>query len=133
MIEKNQQEQQEIMFKLSMFEQQIQQLQQQLQAVEKGIIELDSLNSGLDELVGKEGKEIFASIGKGIFAKAKLISEDLLVDVGNKNLVKKTIPETQKLVKDQIEKLEKVKKELNNNLEITSNELKGLIQGVDKN
>jgi prefoldin alpha subunit len=133
MEEKNQQEQQEIMFKLSMFEQQIQQLQQQLQAVEKGIIDLSSLNLGLDEVVGKEGKEIFASIGKGIFAKAKLISEDLIVDIGSKNFVKKTIPETQELVKNQIENLEEVKKELNNNLEATSNELRGLIQNVDKN
>ena len=132
MEEKNQQEQQEIMFKLSMFEQQIQQLQQQLQAVEKGIVELDSLNLGLDELVGKEGKEIFASIGKGIFAKAKLISEDLIVDIGDKNLVKKTIPETQKLLKDQIEKLEEVKKELNKNLDVTSEELQGLIKSVDQ-
>jgi prefoldin alpha subunit len=133
MEEKNQQEQQEIMFKLSMFEQQIQQLQQQLQAVEKGIIDLSSLNLGLDEVVGKEGKEIFASIGKGIFAKAKLISEDLIVDIGSKNFVKKTIPETQELVKNQIENLEEVKKELNNNLESASNELRGLIQNVDKN
>ena len=132
MEEKSQQEQQEIMFKLSMFEQQIQQIQQQLQSVEQGIIELNSLNLGLDEMVGKEGKEIFASIGKGIFAKAKLISEDLIVDIGSKNFVKKTIPETQKLVKNQIENLEEVKKELNNNLEATSNELRGLIQGVDK-
>jgi prefoldin alpha subunit len=133
MEEKSQQEQQEIMFKLSMFEQQIQQIQQQLQSVEQGIIELNSLNLGLDEMVGKEGKEIFASIGKGIFAKAKLISEDLIVDIGDKNLVKKTIPETQKLVKNQMEKLEEVKKELDNNLESTSNELRGLIQSVDKN
>ena len=132
MVEKNQEEQQEIMFKLSMFEQQIQQLQQQLQAVEKGIVELNSLNLGLDELVGKEGKEIFASIGKGIFAKAKLISEDLIVDVGDKNLVKKTIPETQKLVKNQIEKLEEVKKELNKNLDVTSEELRGLIKSADE-
>ena len=130
--EKNQQKQQEIMFKLSMFEQQIQQLQQQLQAVEKGIVELNSLNLGLDELVGKEGKEIFAWIGKGIFAKAKLISEDLIVDVGDKNLVKKTIPETQNLIKDQIGKLEEVKVELNKNLDATSSELKGLIKSVDK-
>jgi len=34
--------QQEIMFKLSMFEQQIQQLQQQLQAVEESVVDLNS-------------------------------------------------------------------------------------------
>ena len=88
-MEKNQQEQQEMLFKLSMFEQKIQQLQQQLQAVEQGTIELNSLNLGLDEIKGKKEKEIFALIGRGIFAKAKLISEDLIVEVGEKKFVKK--------------------------------------------
>ena len=56
--------QQEIIFKLSMFEQQIQQLQQQLQAVEQGINEMDGLNNGLNELIGSVDKEILASIGR---------------------------------------------------------------------
>ena len=81
--------QQELMFKLSMFEQQIQQIQQQLQAVEQGVAELTSLNLGLEEIVGSEGKEIMAPIGRGIFVKAKLLSEELIVDVGGKNFVKK--------------------------------------------
>ena len=55
--------QQELMFKFNMFEQQIQQLQQQLQAVEQGIIEMQSLDLGLDELIGSKGKEILAPIG----------------------------------------------------------------------
>lgn len=115
--------QQELIFKLSMFEQQIQQLQQQLQAIEQGIIEMNSLNIGLDELVGKEGKEILAPIGRGIFAKTKLLSEELTVDIGGKNLVKKTIPETKKVIEEQIKKLEDIKKELNNNLEKLGDEL----------
>ena len=40
--------QQELMMKLSMFEQQIQQLNQQLQALEEGIVEMNSLNFALD-------------------------------------------------------------------------------------
>ena len=46
-------DQQELIMKLSMFEQQIQQIQQQLQAVEQALAELNSLNLGLDELIGK--------------------------------------------------------------------------------
>ena len=130
-MEKNQQEQQEMLFKLSMFEQKIQQLQQQLQAVEQGTIELNSLNLGLDEIKGKKEKEIFALIGRGIFAKAKLISEDLIVEVGEKKFVKKSVPETQKLIKSQIEKLEEVKKELNENLESVSKETKKMIEGAN--
>ena len=115
--------QQELIFKLSMFEQQIQQLQQQLQAVEQGINEMDGLNNGLNELIGSVGKEILASIGRGVFVKAKLLSEDLTIDIGNKTFVKKKIPEAQELIKEQIEKLKDVKKELENNLEQIGEEM----------
>ena len=120
-------QQQELMFKLSMFEQQIQQLQQQLQAIEQALTEITSLNFGLDELINSTGKEILAPIGKGIFAKTKLLSEELTVDVGGKNFVKKSIPETKKIIESQIKKLEEVKIELNNNLEKTGEEFMKLM------
>jgi len=116
-------EQQELMFKLSMFEQQIQQLQQQIQAIEQGVIEMNSLSLGLDELKGSKDKEILASIGRGIFAKTKLVSEELTVDVGGRNFVKKSIPDTKKIIDEQVNKLENVKKDLNDNLEKISKEL----------
>jgi prefoldin alpha subunit len=116
-------EQQELMFKLSVFEQQIQQVQQQLQAVEQGILEMNSLNLGLDELVGSTGKEILAPIGRGIFAKTKLLSEDLTVDVGEKKFVKKTIPETKKIIEEQIKKLEDVYKQLTKSLNDLNDDL----------
>ncbi|MBU0894324.1 MAG: prefoldin subunit alpha [Nanoarchaeota archaeon] len=117
------QNQQEIMYKLSIFEQQIQQLQQQLQAVEQGIVEMSSLNLGLNDLKGAKDKEILTSIGKGIFAKTKLLSEELIVDIGERKFVKKTIPKTQELIDTQIEKLEEIKKELSKNLEKVNEEL----------
>ena len=87
---------QQLAIQFQMFEQQIRMLQEQLQAVEQAIIELGSLNLQLDELIGKKDNEIFSPIGRGIYAKSKLLSEELLVDIGNKNLVKKSIPETKK-------------------------------------
>ena len=120
---------QELMYKLSLFEQQIQQVQQQMQAVEQAIEEMNFLNKGLDELVGSKDKEILAPIGRGIFAKAKLLSEELLVDVGDKNFVKKSIPDTKKIISGQIEKLgeaqkdlEKTMKEINQDLTKTMND-----------
>ena len=121
--QEQQQAQQELMFKLQMFEQQAQQIQQQLQAVERAIVELSSLSFGLDELKGSEGKEIMSPVGQGIFAKTKLLSEDLVVDVGGKNFVKKNIPETKELIKEQIKKLEDVKKDLENNMDMLRDEL----------
>lgn len=125
-------EEQELIFKLSIFEQQMQQLQQQLRAVEQGIIDLSSLNLGLDEIKGKKGEEILAPIGRGIFAKAKLISNDLIVDIGGKNFVKKSIDETKKILQEQIKKLAEIKKELNDNLESMSNELQSLVSEAER-
>lgn len=111
------QQEQELLYNLSIFEQQIHQLQQQLQLIERGVLDLNSLDFGLDEIRGSAGKEILAQLGRGIFAKAKLISEDLIVDIGEKTFVKKTIPETKKLIQEQIKKLEEIKKELQDNLD----------------
>ena len=120
---KKEQTQQELLYNLGVFEQQIRQLQQQLQLIEKSILDLNSLDFGLDEIKGSVGKEILAQLGRGIFAKTKLISEDLIVDIGEKTLVKKTIPETKKLIQEQIKKLEEIKKELQSNLEEINEEL----------
>jgi prefoldin alpha subunit len=123
MLENNEQQQQEILYKFSMFEQQIREIQQQIEAIERGMVDLNSLNFGLDELVGSTGKEIFASVGKGIFIRAKLISEELNVDIGSGNLVKKSIPETKQLIEEQVNKLGDIKKELEHNLEELGEEL----------
>ena len=139
--------QQEIIFKLSMFEQQMQQLQQQIQAVEQSVVELQSLSEGLNEFKDSEnaknsqenfgatksgkqdfvGKEIMAQIGRGIFIKSKIISKDLLVDVGERNFVKKTIPETQELINEQVVKLKEARISLNNSIEEVSREAEKLV------
>lgn len=120
------------MYKLSVYEQQIQQLQQQLEAVEQAINEMSSLKSGLDELTISKEKEVLAPIGRGIFAKTKLISEELTVDVGGKNFVKKSIPETKKLIETQIKKLEEVAEELKDNLEKINEELTEVFMNSQK-
>ena len=122
---------QEILFKLSLFEQQINQLQQQLQSVERGIIDLSSLELELDDLKGSNGKEILAPVGRGIFAKAKLLSEDLIMDIGGKNFVKKNIPETQDVIKGQIKKLEQIKSQLQENSDEISREAEKLIKDLN--
>lgn len=116
MAKMSEQEQQELFYKFSIFERQIREIQQQIEAIERGIIDLKSLNLGLDEFVGGKDKEIFAAVGKGIFVKAKVISEDLNVDIGGGNFIKKSIPETKQLIEEQVAKLCQVKKELENNL-----------------
>jgi prefoldin alpha subunit len=121
---------QELIYRFSLFEKQIGELQQQIEAVERGIVDLTSLNFGLNELIGSTGKEIFAPFGKGIFVKAKLISEELNVDVGDGNIIKKSIPETKELIEEQIKKLEQVKGELEANLEELGQEINKMMSEV---
>ena len=118
-IEKN--AEQELTFKFQMMEQQIVAIQQQLQAVEQTLLDMTSLNLGLDEI--KKDKEILASVGAGIFAKAKIISEELVVGIGDKNYLKKSIPQTKKLIQEQILKLEKVRESLEGELEKINEEI----------
>ena len=119
---------QELMMKLGFFEQQIRQIQQQIQAIEQGIVEMSSLNAGLEGIQGKKDEEILAPIGRGIYARAKLLSEELLVNVGSNNLVTKSIPDTRKLIGEQIKKLEEIKVEMNNNLENLGREIESVME-----
>ncbi len=123
---------QELLFKFSMFERQIRELQQQIEAVERGIVELSSLNLGIDELIGSKDKEIYAPMGRGIFVKAKLISEELNVDIGQGNFIKKSIPGTKELIEEQIKKLKEVKKELESNLEQLGEEVRKMMGDVQQ-
>ena len=113
----------ELQMRFQIFEQQIMQIQQQIQAIDQATVEIDLLEKGLNDLSGKKDSEILAPLGKGIFAKAKLISEDLMVDVGGKNLIIKSIPETQELIKVQLTKLQEVKVQLEEELEKINMEL----------
>ena len=123
----------EMMAKFGMIEQQIRQIHQQLEIIERNIIEMNSLSIGLDELKGSVGKEMFSPIGKGIFVKAKIISDELNVDIGNGNFIKKSIDDTKELIGEQIKKLEKAQDELNNALQAINEEITRSIIKSQKN
>jgi len=114
---------QELQQKFQFFEQQIRQFQEQLRSVEEALYDMNFINNGLDDIAGNVGKEIMAPLGKGIYVKAKLISETLTVDVGAKNFVEKSIPETKELINEQLIKLKNVKKELEIELEKINSEI----------
>jgi prefoldin alpha subunit len=115
--------QQELEQKFRVFEQQIMQIQQQLEAIEKAILDITSISTGLEDLRGKKDTEIMSPVGRGIYAKTKLISEDLLVDVGEGNFVSKNIDETKEMIKDQNDKLQEMRKTLEGEMDRINEEL----------
>ena len=116
-------QQQELIYKFSIFEKQIKQLKEQINVIENAILDIETLNNEIEELKGSKDKEILAAVGRGIYAKAKLISEELFVDVGEGNLVKKDIDSTKKIIEKQIKKLKEIQKDLDNAMNSLNQEM----------
>lgn len=132
MESQNEEKKQELLYKLSMFEQQMRHLQEQVEAVSQGVNELGFLSSGLDEFKDGRGREILAPLGRGIFVPSKVTGEELLVDIGKKTLVKKSVFETKEIIKDQTKKLIEIKEELNRSLEQVSRDAESALKKFQK-
>jgi prefoldin alpha subunit len=105
--------QQEKLIRLSMLEQDAKQLEQQLVMIEQNIMELQILMASLNDIEKANTRdEMLSQIGKNIFIRTELLSKDLLVNVGAKVIVKKSIPETKKLIENDIAKLSELKENL---------------------
>ncbi|MDA3836063.1 MAG: prefoldin subunit alpha [Nanoarchaeota archaeon] len=109
--------------KFQAYEGQIRQLQEQLKAVEQATIDMVTISSGLDDLIGKEGEEILAPIGRGILVKAKLLSEQLVVEIGEGTFIEKSIPDTKKLIATQSEKMKGAQTQIEDELEKINQEI----------
>lgn len=119
---------QELNAKFQVFEKQIFQLQEQLRSVEQALFDMSIIHSGLENLKGKTGEEIMAQIGQGIFVKANLSSEKIVVDIGGKNYVEKTIDETKEMIENQETKIKEIKKEIDQELERVNQEVTKTMQ-----
>jgi prefoldin alpha subunit len=122
----------ELFFKINMLDKYMQNMQQQIEAVENEINELYLLKKGIEDLENSSGKEAFSSIGKNIFIKTKIISEELLVGIGEKNFVNKSIPETAKIIGNQIEKLKIIKEEILKEINVLNKEAEKILLSVEK-
>ena len=122
---------QEKIIKLQGIKEEAEQLEKQLQLINENISDLNKLNSGLDEL--KNGNEILANIGRGIYVNAEIKEKKLLVDVGDKNIVKKSFDETKELISEQLIKIDSIKSEIINRINNLDKEMNLIIKSIEKN
>lgn len=122
---------QEQLMQLQMIEQEANQINQQLEVVDQNIHEMNELNKSLDELAKKENNDFLANLGKKIYIPAVIKDKMLIVDVGNKNFVKKSIPETKKIVGEQIKKLEILKLQFAERTELLQTEMQNIIMEIN--
>ena len=123
--------QQQIM-QIQMMEQEGQQLSQQLQLIEQNTFDMQELELSLEEINKKESKEILANLGKGIYIPVEIKDKKLIVEVGKKNFVKKTISETKDIIMEQMVKLVSAKTQILDRLEVLQIEIHGLMQNIQK-
>ncbi|MBU4242512.1 MAG: prefoldin subunit alpha [Nanoarchaeota archaeon] len=84
--------------------------QQQILQLEKQYMELDTLNNALEDVKNtKEGTEIIASLGSGLYIKTSLKSNSkIIMHVGANTNVTKTPDDAKKVIEDQMEQLKKI-------------------------
>jgi prefoldin alpha subunit len=83
----------------NLFNAKLQELEQQLQVIEKYINELQITGQGLEELKNMSNKEMLAPMGQGIFVKSKLQeTKEVMVDIGSRVFAKKSIAEAQGII-----------------------------------
>ena len=97
---------QALFMQASQIEQQSQQAQQHLQMIEEQIKELDDFKTHLDSIKGQSNKEMLAGLGKGVFVKTDLKSDQLYVNIGSGVVVQKTPDQAKKTIDSQIKQLQ---------------------------
>ena len=74
-----------------------------------------------------------ANIGRGIYIPAEIKDKNLTVEVGNKIFVKKSIPETKRIIEEQINKLDEARQQIEDKIEELRVEVNQVMKSEDKN
>lgn len=116
---------------VQMLEQEVNHLNEQLRLIDQNVFELKGLLESLDALEEKQSEEILVNIGKKIFLPVAVKQKELIVDIGKNNLVKKSIPDTKKLIEEQLGKLSEGKGQVLDRLEELHKEMEKIISEIE--
>lgn len=115
---------------IQMIEQESNQLNQQLQLIDQNISELQEIELSLDAIEKNENKEILSNLGKGIYLPVNVKEKKLVIEVGNKHFIKKSIPQTKEVIEEQIKKLFIGKTEIMERLNQLQEQVNTLIEQI---
>jgi len=109
---------------MNMLENRLKQLDQQLGMIEQQILEDEKLEENLKDLKNKEKSEAVLPLGGGIFVQGSVEKTDkVLVNIGSKILVEKSVDEAGEILGKRRQKLGDGKEEL-------GNEIKRIVQSM---
>lgn len=120
----------EDLYRLSLLEQQANQIQEQIAFIIKKMQELDLLALSLDKIDKSKEKRLLASIGEGIYIDTDLRDKELLVNIGRNIFVNKNIVEAKRLIEKQNKLLEELKNKMEQDITKVSKEANVLVEKI---
>ena len=119
------------MMKAQFLQKQSEEIEQNLEVVDREINELQNLDANLDFLDKSSENSSISTIGKGIHIKTNIESKELFVEVGAGIVVKKSSEEARLVIKNQIKKLTEVRFHMMNKIEIYHNTLSSVFEEIE--
>ena len=113
---------------LQVLQHQMQQVQQQVRALEEQAGEMDVVLEALDDFSkSKPDSEAYVTLTPGLLVKAKITETDkVLLNVGSSAIVEKSIPDAKTVISAQASELRKLQDELTGQLKLFSEKAKSV-------
>lgn len=116
---------------MNLMENRLKQLDQQLNMIEQQLVEDEKLEEYLTELKSSPKSGAIFPLGGGIFVKGSLEKVDtVLVNIGSKILVEKSVDDAKKLIEKRKNKLNVAKVDLGNHIREIMQSMAGLENGL---
>lgn len=119
------------MFRASLIERQINELESRLEFLNQHISELNHFQINLDVIIKSPSTEMLSWIGKGVHMKTNLLSKDLFVEVGAGIVVKKKPEDMKNVIEDQLAKFAEVRSHIIGEIEINNQSLQDIVKEIE--
>ncbi len=122
----------ELLFRVQFLQKQAEELEQNLEIVERELIDLKGLDTNLDFLTKSNDKSSISAIGKGLHIKTNIESKELFVEVGAGVVVKKSPEQARTIINNQIRKLTEAKIQMLGKLDIYHKTIESVVQEIEQ-
>ena len=120
----------EYMMQLSMIQEEARKLEEQLNIINQQVKEFDLLKESLTNIEKVKSEKVLTSLGKGVFVESKIESKELLVNIGNNVVLKRSTKETKDIIDKQIGELEKIRIQIESAIGDLDLELQRILEGA---
>ncbi len=123
---------QQLIFEAAELEKYAADLEQHHEFLVKQIAELEHFAENLADIPSIQGKEILASLGKGVHIKTTVTETKLFVEVGAGIVVQKTPEELKQIIEEQLKQLKESKATITVQLGLSTQRLQELLREFER-